>query len=930
MKTSVFRSMKYVLMDFIRKSNLLVFSSLVCLSTCFLACNSSKKTYTIGVSQCSEDSWRKKLNGELRDATYLHDNVTLRVVSANDDDKLQTRQINAFTDEGVDLLIVSPNQINTVTPAIDRAYDSGIPVILLDRKTGAGKYTAFIGADNEKIGRTIGEYIATRLGGKGTVVEIRGLEGSSPAIERHNGFVSAISNYPGIRLLASESGTWLQQSGDEVATKMFAKGIVPDYVFGQNDRMAHGAWQAAKRLGLAGRMRFVGIDALPGKDGGIDLVRRGVLDASYIYPTRGDLVMRLALDILEGRPYERDNYMKAALVTKDNAETMLMQAEEMGHISGQLEKLNGRVDFFFTQYSHQKVYFLLCIIILVLVVVAFAAFYRMVMVRRRMEREAAEAKMAFFTDMSHDLRTPLTLIADPVERILDDENLTGRQRHMLGIVRRNAALLLKLVGEILDLRKIQGGKMEMTVTEFNLAAALRLWVDDFKPLAASGKVALSLEAGDVLTVSADYYKVERICYNLISNALKYNKPGGTVTVKLAGRDGKAVITVADTGIGMSKGNAQRAFDKFFRAGSGGGGTGVGLAIVKAFAELHGGSVSVNSTEGKGSEFTVELPLKVDKHTSDKQTSTLSGPTEGREPDMHTSKAWLEDVGNTVDSNEQDMSSPLPSGGLGWVSGVDGVVSEPDGAAVVRPLVLVVDDNADVREYVAHLLGGEYDVRQAADGKEGLDMALKTVPDLIVCDVMMPVMDGLEMCRRVKAETATSHVPVILLTSNAHENQRAEGYDCGADAYITKPFSSKVLLSRVRNLLENRKRLKYVYASGADDEARDEADPDSRFMADFGRVVRERMSDSSLSVETISSALGLSRVQMYRKVKQLTGQSPVEIIRVTRLKKAERLLKTTQMTVSEISYDVGFSSPSYFSKCFKDYFGVQPGEVRENS
>ena len=888
-----------------------------------LSCSNSKKTYVIGVSQCSEDSWRKKLNGELRDATYLHDNVTLRVVSANDDDKLQTRQINTFTDEGVDLLIVSPNQINTVTPAIDRAYDSGIPVILLDRKTGAGKYTAFIGADNEKIGRTIGEYIATRLGGKGTVVEIRGLEGSSPAIERHNGFVSAISNYPGIRLLASESGTWLQQSGDEVATKMFAKGIVPDYVFGQNDRMAHGAWQAAKRFGLVGRMRFVGIDALPGKDGGIDLVRRGVLDASYIYPTRGDLVMRLALDILEGRPYERDNYMKAALVTKDNAETMLMQAEEMSHISGQLEKLNGRVDFFFTQYSHQKVYFLLCIIILLLVILAFAAFYRMVRVRRRMEREAAEAKMAFFTDMSHDLRTPLTLIADPVERILDDENLTGRQRHMLGIVRRNAALLLKLVGEILDLRKIQGGKMDLTVTEFNLADAVRLWVDDFKPLAASYEVTIVQKADGDLTVKADYYKVERICYNLISNALKYNRKGGTVTVEAVRRGGNVEITVADTGVGIPKDVVSRVFDKFYRVRGGGSGTGVGLAVVKAFAELHGGRVSVKSVEGEGSEFKVELPQET-LSTQPTAPDTLSKHPEGRELDMQKRrKAWIEDVDDDIDGNRQGMSSTLPSGGLGYVA-------EPDGASASRPLVLVVDDNADVREYVAHLLGGEYDVRQAADGKEGLAAALKTVPDLIVCDVMMPVMDGLEMCRRVKAETATSHVPVILLTSNAHENQRAEGYDCGADAYITKPFSSKVLLSRVRNLLENRKRLKYVYASGADDEGRDEADPDSRFMADFGRVVRERMSDSSLSVETISSALGLSRVQMYRKVKQLTGQSPVEIIRVTRLKKAERLLKTTQMTVSEISYDVGFSSPSYFSKCFKDYFGCQPGEVRENS
>lgn len=923
MKTSVFKSMKYALMDLIRKSNLLVCLSLVCLSTCFLACTSGKKTYVIGVSQCSEDSWRMKLNDELRDATYLHDNVELHVVSADDNDKHQIRQINAFMNEDVDLLIVSPNQMNTVTPAIDRAYDSGIPVVLFDRKTDSGKYTAFVGADNEKIGRTIGEYIATRLGGKGTVVEIRGLEGSSPAIERHKGFVSAIRKYPGIRLLASESGTWLQQSGDSVAAKMFARGIVPDYVFGQNDRMAHGAWLAARRCGLEGRIRFVGIDALPGEGGGIELVRDGVLDASYIYPTRGDIVMQQALSILEGRPYERDLYMKAALVTKDNAETMLMQAEEMSHISDQLEKLHRRVNFFFTQYSHQKVYFLLCAIILLLVIVAFAAFYRMVMVRRRMERETAEAKMAFFTDMSHDLRTPLTLIADPVERILDDENLTGRQRHMLGIVRRNAALLLKLVGEILDLRKIQGGKMDLTVTEFNLADAVRLWVDDFKPLAASYEVTIVQKADGDLTVKADYYKVERICYNLISNSLKYNRKGGTVTVEAVRRGGSVEITVADTGVGIPKDVVSRVFDKFYRVRGGGSGTGVGLAVVKAFAELHGGRVSVKSVEGEGSEFKVELPQKVENAILS-TPDTLSKHPEGREPDMQKQrKAWIEDVDDDIDGNRQGMSSTLTSGGLGYVA-------EPDGTSASRPLALVVDDNADVREYVAHLLGGEYDVRQAADGKEGLGMALKTVPDLIVCDVKMPVMDGLEMCRRVKAETATSHVPVILLTSNAQENQRAEGYDCGADAYITKPFSSKVLLSRVRNLLENRKRLKYVYASGADDEAKDAADPDSRFMADFGRVVRERMSDSSLSVETISSALGLSRVQMYRKVKQLTGQSPVEIIRVTRLKKAEHLLKSTKMTVSEISYDVGFSSPSYFSKCFKDYFGCQPGEMRETN
>lgn len=947
MKHNIFKAFVTALMDIFHKANLLVRSSakkfvpchltsqisssarplstclliIVCLST-FFACSSSKKNYVIGVSQCSEDIWRDKLNGELRDATYLHDNVELRIATADDDDQLQIRQINKFVDDGVDLLVVSPNQVNSVTPAIDRAYDKGIPVILFDRKTRSDKYTAFIGADNEKIGRTMGEYIATCLDGKGTVAEIQGLKGSSPAIERHRGFVDAIKAYPDIRLISVSSGDWMRKSGEACADRMFAKGIVPDYVFVHNDRMALGAWHSARRLGHGDAVRFVGVDALPGDSGGIRLVLDGVLDASYIYPTRGDIVMRLALDIIEGRPYKRDNYMKAAIVTKDNAETMLLQAEEMSHMSDLLNRYHGKVDSFFTQYSHQKVYLILCIVILVLITLALAALYRAMLVKRRMEKKAADTKLALFTDISHDLRTPLTLIADPVERILDDSNLTRRQRSMLEIVRRNAALLLRLVSEILDLRKVQSGKMGLTLSRFSLTDSVRLWVDGFKPTAVAREMTIGLDIDGDITVNADYYKVERICYNLISNAIKYNRKGGTVTVKVSRRGDDAVISVADTGIGMSKENAQHIFEKFFQVGNVGGSTGVGLAIVKAFAELHGGRVTVESSEGKGSEFIVVLPV---------EAKPVDGGDVAGRPYVADG-----DAGDAASAGDDGLGSNLaatliqPSpldGSFSGKSEIDIITSDDE--QTERPMVLVVDDEHDVREYIASLLSEEYDVRQASDGKRGLDIALKTVPDIIICDVMMPVMDGLELCRRIKEETATSHVPVILLTSNAYESQRAEGYDCGADAYITKPFSSKVLLSRVRNLLENRKRLKYIYGTSVNDgEERGSADADTLFMDNFRRSVHEHLSDSSLNVETVSAALGLSRVQLYRKVKSLTGYSPVEIIRLTRLKKAEHLLKTSSKTVSEISYEVGFSSPSYFSKCFKDYFGKAPGDIRD--
>ena len=469
--------------------------------TLMTAC-SDRKEYVIAMSQCSEDIWREKLNTEMLAGTYLYDNVTLRVASANDDNVRQTEQINGFVNDGVDILIVAPNQMNTVTPAIENAYNKGIPVILFDRKTGSDKYTAFIGADNVKMGRTMGEYIASRLGGKGRVLEITGLKGSSPAIERHQGFADALKHYPGIELVAVSSGTWMQQSGRKAMEAMLdSVGGNIDYVFAHNDRMALGARQAAQARGLAGRIKFIGIDALPGKGGGIELVRDGVLDASYIYPTRGDMVMQLAMSILEKHPYQRENLMKTALVTKDNAEVLLMQAEEMNKLNDKLNMMHDRVNMYLTQYSHQKVYLMMFIIIL------------------------------------------------------------------------------------------------------------------------------------------------------------------------------------------------------------------------------------------------------------------------------------------------------------------------------------------------------------------------------------------------------------------------------------------VLLSRVRNLLNERMKLKNIYSGAEAEEDKAADDPDTRFVADFRHRLKEHLSDSELNVETLAAELGLSRVQLYRKVKQLTGSSPVEIIRITRLKAAEQLLRTTSKTVSEISYDVGFSSPSYFTKCFKDYFGHLPNEGR---
>lgn len=351
---------------------------LICCVLCMLlsSCNASEEpTFVIGVSQCSQDIWRDKLNRELQVGAYFHEGVELRFASADDSDERQVEQIDRFVAEGIDLLIVAPNQVATVTPAIDRAFDKGIPVIVFDRKTNSQKYTAYIGADNREMGRMMGEYIAAQLKGRGRVLEVMGLKGSSPAIERHEGFCEVLQRYPDIELVASLQGDWTEQSAVEAINKYEGTLSDIDYVFGQNDRMAMGARQVLKQPEQGHDTRFCGIDGLPGHDAGIEQVLDAKLDASCIYPTHGDEVLQLAIDILEGKPYKKDNSLKTALVTHDNANVLLLQSEETERQATYLDRLHLKADGYLRQLATQHTILLLAAGIIGLLVLAIVLFY---------------------------------------------------------------------------------------------------------------------------------------------------------------------------------------------------------------------------------------------------------------------------------------------------------------------------------------------------------------------------------------------------------------------------------------------------------------------------------------------------------------------------------------------------------------------------
>ena len=862
-------------------------------------CSGGKKSPVIGVSQCSDDIWRTKLNQELSLAAHFY-GAEVRLSSANDDSERQMAQIRRMVAEGVDILIVSPNQSHTITPAIEEAYDAGVPVILFDRKIDSDKYTAFIGADNVEIGRILGHYIADILRGKGRVVEIQGLKGSSPAADRHQGFVEALEGYPAMELVATEYGGWLQDGGYDVMRRWLEEGLAFDAVFGQNDRMARGAWEA---MGKPSDIPFFGVDALA--EGGLKDVIDGVLTASYLYPTEGDEVIALAMHILNGEDFPRETVLGSALVDRHNASILLMQDKEIADQREMVEQVSSQLDKYLLQFNNQRLmlYFLAAFIALLIatVTLAFMSYYRTRRLNLELEKrndelhrlsrkleETTDAKLGFFTAVSHEFRTPLTLISAPLDRVLETET-SPANKEALSIARENVDILLRLVNSILDFRKLDLGKMRLHVSRFDLSAALKQWMKGF-----TGR-SLVYEGPDSLPMEADMQLVERTLFNLLSNAFKHTPADGQVTVRLAQEEGRAVLSVIDTGEGIPEDKLPQLFESFFQAGDPSGGTGIGLAVVKGLVQLHKGEVSVSSKLGEGSTFRVSLPLS--------QPGEEIHPAEDAERYIERFSA----PGQQEHSRRKEKALDLMTG-----------------ADDQRPAVLVVDDNDSLRNFISSLLKDEYRVLLAADGQEALDVATRQLPDLVVCDVMMPVMDGLEFCQALKAGLATSHIPVILLTAKSLDQQRAQGYDSGADAYIAKPFSEKVLLSRIGNLLKSRVLLKEHYLETGESAS---SPRENDFLNRFRSLVRTHLGDSEFSVEQTGAELGLSRVQLYRKVKALTGYSPVEVVRIMRLKAADQLLKTTDKTVSEIAYEVGFGTPSYFTKCYRELFGRLPGDGR---
>lgn len=882
------------------------------------------KTYRIGVSQCSQDDWRAKMNDEINREIMFHEDAVAEIRSADDSSAKQIADIRYFVDNGFDIIIVSPNEAEALTPIIKEVYEKGIPVVIFDRNINGDTYTARIGVDDRGLGRSAAHY-ALHISGKGAkAIEIYGLKGSTPAEGRHEGFVSEFEKNGGT-LLTSVASNWNKEDAEAAVDSLLEIYSDVDLIYAHNDRMAIGASEVARRHGRRD-IRIIGIDAAPNI--GIKAVADSVIDATFLYPTEGHRLIQTALAILKNEPYKKETILPvSSAVDLTNADILLLQNEALKEETGKMKLLKAQIDDYWAQHSSQTSLFYASIAIIVLLFgvgfLLLRAYWQRsrhqkeLMARNRLLEEeknkqtqlneqfriATQSKLVFFTNVSHDLRTPLTLIAEPVAQLAEAGNLTPQQSTLIRIANKNIKILQRLINQILDFRKYENGKLGLTLTETDFSRVVGDWMESFYSVARKRDIKLTLVAPAQETpvvMAIDVEKIERVFFNLLSNAFKYTPDNGSITVSYESDGDNLTFRVADTGEGISARDLGNIFDRFYQVDRiNPKGSGIGLSLAKAFVELHGGSISVESTLNVGTEFTVKLPVRHVSETVAEADRTIA----------------REDAGAELDNIESDFTFDDN-----------------------KPLVLIIDDNRDIQKLVGELLS-DYNIIAAPNGREGVRLAARYVPDLIICDVMMPVMDGLECCRRIKEEVSTSHIPVLMLTACSLDEQRVQGYESGADGYLSKPFSTSVLKSRCASLIANRKRIKDLWQSGPFPVVSDRkpkameslgtTDIDSDFYRRFLDILMKEIGNQDLNVDMIASKLGLERSQFYRKIKSLTNYAPVELIRRLRLQRGRELLLTTDRTVAEIAYETGFSTPAYFTKCYRDAYGETPSQARAN-
>ena len=882
---------------------LLVWLTLIVLCGC--TSSGKQKKHVIGLSQCMlDDAWRQAMINDMRIEASNYDDVEIIIKDAQNNNETQIQQIRDLIRQKVDVLIISPYQSEPITAVAEEAYRAGIPTIITDRKVNTDQYTSFVGANNYEIGLAAGNYAANYLPPNAIILEIWGLTQTSPAQERHKGFVDALREREDLSFRKIE-GQWLVDTARMELRKLEHPEQI-DFVYAHNDMMAIAAreyfmaWDS-----IRGReLRIIGVDAVAGA--GLEAVEDGRINASFLYPTGGEQVIRTAMRIIQGEPVDKFIPLRTAPVDHQSARTLLLQADQLQkyrqRIEAQRSRIDGLSDRFYFLRNSLGVISLLMIGFIALSIYAFYINRKMRQANRKLislnaeMKEVTAQKLQFFTNVSHEVRTPLTLILAPLDRLIVSLRESPYASD-LGLIQKNANRLLRVINQILDFRKVEGKQEKLAVREIDLVPFVGEIKSYFDSMASVRAIAYTFTSSiKQCTLWIDPDLLEKVFVNLLSNAFKFTPEGGSVRIELTEEEDRVFIQVIDTGSGIQPGNLPHLFDRFYTEDRSMG-TGIGLHLVKEYIHMHGGEIRVESEQGQRTTFTVCL-RKGKAHFEDSDL-------------METSVSHQAYEASRLDDSETHkmLSKTYPY------------------------TILITEDDDEVRCFLERELSPHFKTRTAANGKDALRVLEEEEISLVVSDVMMPEMNGFELCRMIKSQLPFSHIPVILLTALTDERQRIFGITGGADDYIQKPFHTDYVKIKIIHLLQERRKLRERLLEKLRDNKLLLSEPekvesiDDAFLRKFAEQIEAVYADPEYNVEKLSETLGLSRGHLHRKIKELTGTAPVEFLRTYRLNKATQLLRQNAYTVSEVAYRTGFSSPAYFSKCFKAVYGVTPTEYQ---
>tara|TARA_R110002049_G_scaffold17238_5_gene67415 strand:- start:12216 stop:14819 length:2604 start_codon:yes stop_codon:yes gene_type:complete len=867
------------------------------------------------------------MNQAMRIQTAFYPEIELKILEGQDDVNDQIKDIEALIAENVDILVVSPVQATPITPIVEKAYKKGIPVLIVDRKINGENYTAYLGADNYQVGTNAANYLAYLTTEPKNIIEIKGLLGSSPASERSSGFNNVINDIPNLSVVKTIQGNWESYSIKDSLSKILDSIKNVDYIFAHNDRMALGTWEVLKEKGLEKSIKIIGVDGLNGPNGGIKHVQDQIFLATILYPTGGEEAVELAVKILNGETVAKKNILGTTVIDSRNADILKNQfdkiTQQQNDIETQQDKIQLQEKTYSTQSNRLKVLLGLLITSLLLATYSIYSAYNIKKKKRELEirnkkitiqrnqikkfaeevKTSNDAKTNFFTGLSHEFKTPITLILSSIESLSENNALKDNKLlREVGLIYNNSKRLLRLINQLLDFRKIEDRKFILKASETNIYEFSVRIFKDFEREAQKRNIEFTISTNDKnLIVCIDRNLMDKVYFNLLSNAFKFTPDNGSIHINIVNEvDSNFVkILFKDSGIGIPKKDLQGVFQAFFQASNNNkASSGIGLHLSKEFVEMHKGAIGVSSKHG--TEFTLTLY---------KGSAHLSSDEIVYEPDL---------VDNSILSFNSDYEE-------NEFTEVD-VLNDEE-----RYSILIIEDNSDLIKYLRNKLIGEYDVH-VSDGSDGVEKAFEIIPDIIICDINLPDKTGFEICEILKKDLRTSHIPTIMLTALNNKESYIKGLESGADLYLTKPFSFAILSQSVKTMIYNREKLRYYFINNIHKINTDHGfgSIEQDFLSKINQIINENLDNSKFSVENLASALNISRVQLYRKTKAILGVSISDYIQNIRLEKAKTLLQETQLSISEIAYVTGFSSPNYFSTSFKNKFDNSPKAYREES